>query len=203
MANQDAQETGNFTTLRFSFPEPALAGVSRMRIIGNDLLIYTTGENTQEEFTKMNFSVVERQYKLHVSALNEKTFKDAFGDVEILENRSTSERFIATIEASDQEQYREFLGKDSRDLRVKQFRARYANTQHEEGERRPYQNYNQNWKGNGKGYNNYDQQNGGKGYNNYDQYNKGKGKGKDMQQSDKGKGRGKSVPSVRRNYSAV
>ena len=195
MASQNAQETGNFTTLRFSFPESALAGVSRMRIIGNDLLIYTTGENTQEEFTKMNFSVVERQYKLHVSALNEKTFKDAFGDVEILENRSTSERFIATIEASDQEQYREFLGKDSRDLRVKQFRAKYANTQYEEGERRPYQNYNQNynqnWKGNGKG------------YNNYDQYSKGKGKGKEMQQVDKGKGRGKSVPSIRRNYSAV
>ena len=193
MTNQDAQETGNFTTLRFSFPESALVGVSRMRIIGNDLLVYTTGDKTQEEFTKMNFSVVERQYKLHVSALNEKTFKDAFGDVEIFENRSTSERFIATIEASDQSQYHEFLAKDSRDLRVKQFRVRYANTNNEEGERRQYQNYqnynqnyNQNWKGNGKGY--YDQQ---------------KGKGKGMTQNDKGKGKGKMVPSIRRNYSAV
>lgn len=192
MNNQNAQETGNFSTIRFSFPESALTGVSRMRIIGNDLLIYTTNDKTQEEFTKMNFKVVERQYKLHVSAQNEQIFKEAFSNVEILNNRSIEGRFIATIEASDLEQYREFLTKDSKELRVKQFRPQYANTLNEN----QYNNYQ---------YNNYQQhqthQQYHNNYNNQHNYNTYKGKGKGYQNNDqKGKSKGKGKT---KNYSGI
>lgn len=192
MNNQNAQETGNFSTIRFSFPESALTGVSRMCIIGNDLLIYTTNDKTQEEFTKMNFKVVEKQYKLHVSAQNEQIFKEAFNNVEILDNRSIEGRFIATIKASDLEQYKEFLTKDSTELRVKQFRPQYANTSNEN----KYNNYQ---------YNNYQQhqthQQYHNNYNNLHNYNTHKGKGKGFQNNDqKGKSKGKGKT---KNYSGI
>jgi hypothetical protein len=116
-------------TIRFSFPEGMLNNVERMRLIGNDLLIYTTEDSVEslsENFRNMNFILVEREYKLHVSTPDEETFKRVFGDIEYETRTSVDNRFIATIVTDTMDDYNRFLSYSENDIRVKPFNPRYA-----------------------------------------------------------------------------
>jgi hypothetical protein len=71
-------------------------------------------------------------YKLHVSADSEDRFHEQFVAVPF-ENRSNSDRFIATVTVDNEEDYNRLLSIDPETgVRVRPFRARFANLHSDE-----------------------------------------------------------------------
>jgi len=141
-SNQD-----HITTIRFSLPTN-IADVQRLRLIGRDILLYVP-ENKVDSVTKSmidhGFNTVERIYKLHISAASKADFDSVFGEIEY-EDRSSGGRFIATIIADTEEDYNKYLAfgqGENPKCRVKAFRARFANIQHEEPKKEIKQHINQ------------------------------------------------------------
>ena len=182
-------------TIRFSFPDGMLDNIERMRLIGNDILVYTTEDSVEslsDNFKNMNFNLVEREYKLHVSTLDEETFKRVFGDIEYETRPSIDNRFIATVVTDTMEDYTRFLSYSENDVRVKPYNPRYAKAKSDDDHRRHNQEQEQS----------QDQSYRNRRYQTPFQTQKGKGKGKSygssydgnwsMINKGSGKGSGKS-----------
>ncbi len=123
------QESARASTVKLSFPVNSLKNVKNIRIINNDLLIYTDRDNLEsvtKTFTDMKFNVVERVYKVHVSTTDKDTFIAAFGNIDYdVSPVSTDNRFIVSITTSSEEEYHRLLsiGNDStNNCRVRPFR---------------------------------------------------------------------------------
>lgn len=134
----DNQEEQHLQTVRFKLSPEMLKHVSRMRLIGNDLLVYTT--NTEElttTFQQHGINVVDRVYKLHVSAPNEEAFDSVFSEYTIEKNvRSTTPRFVATVTVESQDQYNKLLElgeTETCQCRIKSYRYRFDNTNQDDG----------------------------------------------------------------------
>jgi len=166
-------------TIRFSFPEGMLDNIERMRLIGNDIIVYTTEDSVEsliDNFKTMNFNLVEREYKLHVSTPDKKSFEEVFGDIEYETRSSIDNRFIVTIVTDTMDDYNKFLSYNENDIRVKPFNPRYAKVKSDDQNQdqsyrnrryqTPFQSNTENSKGKGKG-------NGS----NWSAINKGSGKG--------------------------
>ena len=137
-SNQESPIKEHLSTIRLSFPPEDLTNIVRIRIVGHDLLLYVREDKIDtvtSTFTKKHgFNIVDRVYKLHVSAPSKEDFETTFGKVEY-EDRSTDGRFIATVIVDSEEEYNKFLnlGKNQDcKCRVKAFRPRFANTHDEE-----------------------------------------------------------------------
>jgi len=133
----DNQEEQHLQTVRFKLSPSMLEHVSRMRLIGNDLLVYTN--NTEElttTFLNNGFELVDRVYKLHVSAPTEEVFNSVFSVYTIDKNiRSTSPRFVATVTVASQDQYNQLLElgeSESCQCRIKSYRYRFDNTNNDD-----------------------------------------------------------------------
>ena len=76
-SQETSQENVKYSTLRFSFPSELLECVGRMKLIGKDLLVYIPENkfnDVKTNFQQSGFDVVDRVYKLHVSANTKEHF---------------------------------------------------------------------------------------------------------------------------------
>jgi hypothetical protein len=124
------ESQSKLTTGRFKLPDSLTKNAQRMQFIGDDLLVYT--ENLPEltsVLEQLGFTIVEREYKLHVSANNEEIFKSVFGEVKSESRTSDAGKFIATVTLDSKEEYNKFLelGNDqSNGCRIKPFKFRFT-----------------------------------------------------------------------------
>jgi hypothetical protein len=179
------------TTGRFKLPDKILPLIQTLRLIGSDLLVYTSPENLNELtelLTGMGLSKVDRKYQLHVSSNDEDTFKKLFSqpDLEYEVCPTNTNRFIAKVSFKTQEDYDKHLELDadqSNGCRIKPYKPRFATSVRDNSsditdqyQRRPQPQEFHLRDGAGGG--------GGGGFTNRGNFGKGKGGGK-------GKGKGK------------
>ena len=130
------QETERLTTIKFAFPTLSLQNVKNMRLINNELILYVNKsdvDNVSKTFTNMQFNLIDRVYKVHVSTSNKDTFVNAFGNIKYeVSPASNDNRFIVSITTNDENEYRRLLeiGNDEKNkCRVRPYQHRLRNTQ--------------------------------------------------------------------------
>jgi hypothetical protein len=132
MTDTQITSTSTLKSLRFNLPIDCLNGIARIKMIGQDVLVYVENDNfdsVKKSYIDHGFKFVEREYKVHVSAQSKEEFEKLFEKVKY-EDRSSEGRFIATITASSEEEYNKYLtiGTDpSNNCHVKPFKAGIAN----------------------------------------------------------------------------
>jgi len=132
MANFNSQQ---LTTVRVSFPKECMENVVNIKVIGNDVLFYVKKEVSSEFNTSiknMGLSIVGRLYKIHVSAPTKEVFESIFKKyLEVLEfeERGNQNRFIITINVTNEEDYRKYLELDSDVCLVRPYKTQYNNRQ--------------------------------------------------------------------------
>lgn len=150
-------------TVRVQLPD----NVKSVRVMpGGDLLFTTHDVHLIDKLKQVGFEIVEREFKLHVSCKDIKTFEAIFKDVKY-ESRQNSDKFIATVVLDNKEQYDNYLklGNDpSNECRIKPYKQRFT-MGHSDASQNLTSQYQRNPQ---KGYDNENSGNGGKG---------GKGKG--------------------------
>jgi hypothetical protein len=159
MANQFSNdETTRTETIRYKWKDTS--AVLQMRCLpDNDILIRTAPtdvDSVNKMMTDMGFSIVPREYVVHVSTLSKKVFDTYFKDVPH-EVRESATRYIAKIVVPSKEQYDTYLELNSQECRVKPFRERFFTARTDnQSDTAEHTNHYQ-----GKGYQSRDQSRGG------------------------------------------
>lgn len=132
-----SQNQEHLKALRFELPQEHINDIIKLRIIGKDILVYCL-ENKTDEIKKSlidhGFNIVEREYKVHVSARSKEDFMKSFGNIKY-DDRSNGDKFIATVTAENEEEYNKYLdiGKDrTKNCLVKPYKPKFAQTQKSE-----------------------------------------------------------------------
>ena len=129
-----AEEMSNptLTTILFKLSDDIdINSINRLSFIGPNILVHCN-ENSREElkksFTSNGFTVIPRNYKLHVSTKDDEQFKKVFSETTLeYESRSNDgNRFIATVTVNSQEEYDRYLSLDSEECRIKPYKHQYA-----------------------------------------------------------------------------
>lgn len=190
-SNSNSQEERvSLKTLKFSFPSGLLTDVQQIRLSGNDLILYVDESHVdavRTNLTNADFSLVNREYILHVSSSDREHFNELLKDykehLDIREESST--KVIAKVTVNTEEDYRKILAMRDEKFHPSRYERKYDTLDRQD--RTPATNrYNNQGYGygyaKGYGYNqNQNQYSGGKGYNgapNGFTVVKGKGKGK-------------------------
>ena len=188
--NNNQEERVSLKTLKFSFPSGLLTDVQQIRLSGNDLILYVDESHVdavRTNLTNADFSLVNREYILHVSSSDREHFNELLKDykehLDIREESST--KVIAKVTVNTEEDYRKILAMRDEKFHPSRYERKYDTLDRQD--RTPATNrYNNQGYGYAKGYgynqNQYSGGNGyGKGYNaapNGFTVVKGKGKGK-------------------------
>lgn len=102
----------DITTVRLAFPQECMEQVMKFRIIGNDLLLYipktANRKDIIDKYISKGFNVIEKEFKLHISAQNKEDFISVFGDIKY-EDRSNGTKFICTVTLLTEEEYDKFI----------------------------------------------------------------------------------------------
>lgn len=197
--SQSQEERVTLKTLKFSFPSGLLTDVQQMRLSGNDLILYIDEshvEAVRTNLTNADFTLVNREYILHVSSNDRDHFNELLKDYkEHLDIREeSSSKVIAKVTVHTEEDYRKILSMRDEKFHPSRYERKYDTLDRQD--RTPATNrysngYNQGYgKSYGKGYG-YNQNqysgNDGKSYNgaqNGFTVVKGKGKGKGYGKND-------------------
>jgi hypothetical protein len=127
--NQNNQSTDRLNTIRLSLPDNVVGDIRRMRLVGNDLILYVPSETTETVtkcFTNNGFNCVERVYKLHVSAESNEAFQNIFAGYTSEQRKGVHGRVIYTVTVDTQEKYNELIALSTAECSIKQFKSRFA-----------------------------------------------------------------------------
>jgi hypothetical protein len=81
--SQSQEERVTLKTLKFSFPSGLLTDVQQMRLSGNDLILYIDESHVdavKTNLTNADFTLVNREYILHVSSTDRDHFNELLKD---------------------------------------------------------------------------------------------------------------------------
>lgn len=188
------EERVSLKTLKFSFPSGLLTDVQQIRLSGNDLILYVDESHidaVKTNLTNADFSLVNREYILHVSSSDREHFNELLKDykehLDIREESST--KVIAKLTVNTEEDYRKILSMRDEKFHPSRYERKYDTLDRQD--RTPATNRYNN-QGYGYGYTK------GYGYNqNQNQYSGGNGNSKGYNAASngftvvKGKGKGK------------
>ena len=213
--SQSQEERVSLKTLKFSFPSGLLTDVQQMRLSGNDLIVYVDESHVdavKTNLTNADFSLVNREYILHVSSTDRDHFNELLKDYkEHLDIREeSSSKVIAKVTVNTEEDYRKILSMRDEKFHPSRYERKYDTLDRQD---RPpatnrYSNgYNQGYgKGYGKGYGyNQNQYFGDKGYNNAPNgftivNGKGKEKGNDNGKNESTRSRSSQYPRSNQGF---
>jgi hypothetical protein len=123
--SENNQTSEHLKTIRLSLPKTIATNVKQMRLVGNDLILYvpeTDVENVTESFTSRDFDLVEREYKLHVSANTEQEFENMVS----IPRGCVNGRHIYTVTVNSQAKYDELINSSVPECTFKPFRFRFS-----------------------------------------------------------------------------
>lgn len=182
--SQSQEERVSLKTLKFSFPSGLLTDVQQIRLSGNDLILYVDETNVdvvKTNFTNADFSLVNREYIIHVSSNDRDHFNELLKDYkEHLDIREeSSSKVIAKVTVNTEDDYRKILAMRDEKFHPSRYERKYdtldrqdrtpATNRYSNGYGQGYgkgygQGYGQG-QGYGKGYGYNQNQYSGKGYN--------------------------------------
>ena len=125
---ENNQTSEHLKTIRLSLPESITTNIKQMRLVGNDLILYvpdTQVEPVTESFTSepgITFKLVEREYKIHVSAATEQVFEN----IESITRPSVNDRYIYTLIVNSQQKYDDLINSSTQECTFKPFRFRFS-----------------------------------------------------------------------------
>ena len=122
---ENNQTSEHLKTIRLSLPKTIATNIKQMRLVGNDLILYVPEsdvETVTNTFTSLNFDLVEREYKLHVSASTEQEFEN-MGSIP---RGCVNGRHIYTVTVNSQTKYDELINSSVPECTFKAFRFRFS-----------------------------------------------------------------------------
>jgi len=117
------------STVRVGLPKEITDNTQNIKILGNDILLYVNKDNLEKvksNITDLGLTIINRIYKIHVSAPSKEVFETIFKKYlsEIkYDIRNNNNRFIVTITTDNDKDYAKYLELDSDVVLVKPFKT--------------------------------------------------------------------------------
>ena len=122
---ENNQTSEHLKTIRLSLPKTIATNIKQMRLVGNDLILYVPESDVEQvtnTFTSLDFDLVDREYKLHVSASTEQEFENMVS----IPRGCVNGRHIYTVTVNSQAKYDELINSSLAECTFKPFRFRFS-----------------------------------------------------------------------------